>query len=41
MLVTGATDVLGEKPFSVPLCPLQVPHGLVTCCLSHHVASEA
>jgi len=41
MLVTGATDVLGEKLVSVPLCPPQVPHGLVTGFLSHHVASEA
>jgi hypothetical protein len=24
----GKTEVLGEKPVPVPLCPLQIPHGL-------------
>jgi hypothetical protein len=24
----GKTEVLGEKPVSVPLCPPQIPHGL-------------
>jgi hypothetical protein len=23
----GKTDVLGEKPVPVPLCPPQIPHG--------------
>jgi hypothetical protein len=26
----GKTEVLGEKPVSVPLCPTQIPHGLTT-----------
>jgi hypothetical protein len=24
----GKTEVLGENPFPVPLCPPQIPHGL-------------
>ena len=28
MVLTGETEVPGEKPLSVLLCPLQVPHGL-------------
>jgi hypothetical protein len=24
----GKTEVLGEKPIPVPLCPPQIPHGL-------------
>jgi hypothetical protein len=24
----GKTEVLGEKPVPVPLCPPQIPHGL-------------
>jgi len=26
---TGETEVLGEKPVLVPLCPPQIQHGLV------------
>jgi hypothetical protein len=26
----GKTEVLGEKPVPVPLCPPQIPHGLVS-----------
>jgi hypothetical protein len=25
----GKTEVLGEKPVPVPLCPPQIPHGLI------------
>jgi hypothetical protein len=25
---SGRTDVAGEKPIPVPLCPLQIAHGL-------------
>jgi hypothetical protein len=28
MKLTGETEVLGEKPVPVPLCPPQIPHGL-------------
>jgi hypothetical protein len=28
MILTGKTEELGEKPFPVPLCPPQIPHGL-------------
>ena len=27
MKLTGETEVLGEKPVPVPLCPPQIPHG--------------
>jgi len=28
MTLTGETEVLGQKPFPWPLCPLKFPHGL-------------
>jgi hypothetical protein len=28
MKLTGKTEVLGEKPVPMPLCPPQIPHGL-------------
>jgi hypothetical protein len=28
-ILTGKTEVLGEKPVSAPLCPPQIPHGLI------------
>jgi hypothetical protein len=28
MKMTGETEVFGEKPVPVPLCPSQIPHGL-------------
>jgi hypothetical protein len=28
MKLMGKTEVLGEKPVPVPLCPPQIPHGL-------------
>jgi hypothetical protein len=28
MILTVETEVLGEKPVTVPLCPSQIPHGL-------------
>jgi len=28
MVLTGDTEVLAEKPVPVPLCPLQISHGL-------------
>ena len=28
-MAKGETEVLGESPFPVQLCPLQIPHGLV------------
>jgi hypothetical protein len=27
-IIDGRTEVLGEKPVPVPLCPPQIPHGL-------------
>jgi hypothetical protein len=29
MILTGETEVLGEKTVAVPLCPSQISHGLV------------
>jgi hypothetical protein len=28
--MAGETDVFGEKPEPVPLCPPQIPHGLLS-----------
>jgi hypothetical protein len=28
MILTGETEVLGEKPITVPLCPPQISYGL-------------
>ena len=28
MILTGKTDVLGEKPVLVPLCPPQIPQAI-------------
>ena len=44
MILTGETEVLGEKPAPVPLCPPQISYGLswdqtrtsVARRLSHH-----
>jgi hypothetical protein len=27
--LAGETEVLGEKPATVPLCPPQIPHNLI------------
>ena len=28
MILTGETEVLGDKPVTVPICPPEISHGL-------------